>query len=51
MGATNILLERRRAPTRRATMLRMAQIYAERFADPTAYPRDFRCDLALGCAA
>jgi SAM-dependent methyltransferase len=33
MGATNILLERRRAPTRRATMLRMAEIYAERFAD------------------
>jgi len=33
MGATNILVERRRAPTRRATMLRMAQIYAERFAD------------------
>jgi SAM-dependent methyltransferase len=33
MGATNILLERRRTPTRRATMLRMAQIYAERFAD------------------
>jgi SAM-dependent methyltransferase len=34
MGATNILIERRRIPTRRATMLRMAQIYAERFADP-----------------
>ena len=34
MGATNILFERRRKPTRRATMLRMAQIYAERFADP-----------------
>lgn len=34
MGATNILIERRRAPTRRATMLRMAQIYAERFSDP-----------------
>jgi SAM-dependent methyltransferase len=33
MGATNILAERRRTPTRRATMLRMAQIYAERFAD------------------
>jgi SAM-dependent methyltransferase len=33
MGATNILLERRRAPTRRATMLRMAQLYGERFAD------------------
>jgi SAM-dependent methyltransferase len=34
MGATNMLIERRRAPTRRGTMLRMAQIYAERFADP-----------------
>jgi SAM-dependent methyltransferase len=33
MGATNVLLERRRLPTRRATMLRMAQIYAKRFAD------------------
>ena len=34
MGATNILVERRRTPARRATLLRMAQIYAERFADP-----------------
>jgi SAM-dependent methyltransferase len=34
MGATNILVERRRTPTRRATMLRMAEIYGERFADP-----------------
>jgi len=34
MGASNILVERRRTPTRRTTMLRMAQIYAERFADP-----------------
>jgi SAM-dependent methyltransferase len=33
MGATNILVERRRAPTRRTTMLRMVEIYAERFAD------------------
>jgi SAM-dependent methyltransferase len=33
MGATNILVERRRMPTRRATMLRMAQLYGERFAD------------------
>src|SRR5712672_3414374 len=32
MGATNILVERRRMPTRRATMLRMAQIYGEGFA-------------------
>ena len=34
MGAGNILVERRRAPTRRATLLRMAEIYGERFADP-----------------
>jgi SAM-dependent methyltransferase len=34
MGATNVLVERHRAPTRRATMLRMAQIYSERFSDP-----------------
>ncbi|HEY9454808.1 MAG TPA: methyltransferase domain-containing protein [Bradyrhizobium sp.] len=33
MGATNILIERRRTPTRRATLLRMAQIYGERFSD------------------
>lgn len=34
MGATNILVERRRTPTRRATLLRMAQIYGERSSDP-----------------
>jgi SAM-dependent methyltransferase len=34
MGATNILLDRRRTPTRRTTLLRMAEIYGERFADP-----------------
>ena len=34
MGATNIMVERRRTPTRRATLMRMAQIYSERFADP-----------------
>ena len=33
MGATNVLAERRRTPLRRATLLRMAQIYHERFAD------------------
>jgi SAM-dependent methyltransferase len=33
MGATNILLERRRTPTRVATMMRMAEIYAGRFSD------------------
>jgi SAM-dependent methyltransferase len=34
MGATNTLHERRRAPLRRATLERMATIYAERFSDP-----------------
>src|SRR5262245_12197796 len=34
MGATNVLRERRREPLRRATVERMAEIYAERFSDP-----------------
>jgi len=34
MGATNVLVERRKSPSRRTTLLRMAQIYSERFADP-----------------
>lgn len=34
MAAANALIERRRAPLRRATLRRMAEIYAERFADP-----------------
>jgi SAM-dependent methyltransferase len=33
MGASNVLTERRRTPLRRETLLRMAEIYAERFAD------------------
>jgi SAM-dependent methyltransferase len=33
MGATNILSERRRMPLKRATLQRMAEIYAARFAD------------------
>jgi hypothetical protein len=33
MGATNALLERRRVPLRRATLLRMAEHYTSRFAD------------------
>jgi SAM-dependent methyltransferase len=33
MGATNALLDRRRAPLKRATLMRMAEIYAQRFAD------------------
>ena len=34
MGATNVLNDRRRRPLRRATLVRMAEIYGERFADP-----------------
>jgi hypothetical protein len=34
MGATNALVERRRVPLKRATLQRMAEIYAERFSDP-----------------
>ncbi len=34
MGATNILTERRRMPLRRATLQRLTEIYARRFADP-----------------
>ena len=34
MGATNVMIERRRTPTRPATMMRMAQLYTQRFADP-----------------
>ncbi|MEA1834523.1 methyltransferase domain-containing protein [Methylobacterium durans] len=34
MGLTNVLTERRRTPLRRATLVRAAEIYADRFADP-----------------
>jgi len=34
MGATNALVERRRQPLRRATLRRMLEVYAERFAGP-----------------
>jgi SAM-dependent methyltransferase len=34
MGATNALLARRRKPLKRATLLRVAEIYAARFSDP-----------------
>ena len=33
MGATNVLLARRHTPLRRTTLLRMAEIYSEEFAD------------------
>lgn len=34
MGLTNVLVERRRTPLRRATLMRAAALYAERFTDP-----------------
>ena len=34
MGATNPLVDRRRVPLKRRTLLRMAEIYHDRFADP-----------------
>jgi SAM-dependent methyltransferase len=34
MGAGNVLTERRRTPLRRATLRRLMEIYAEKFADP-----------------
>jgi len=34
MGATNTLVARRRVPLRRATLLRMTEIYGRRFRDP-----------------
>jgi SAM-dependent methyltransferase len=34
MGATNPLVERRRAPLRRATLMRMVEIYGQRYSDP-----------------
>jgi SAM-dependent methyltransferase len=33
MGATNMLMDRRHTPLRRATLMRAAEIYAERFSD------------------
>jgi SAM-dependent methyltransferase len=33
MGATNVLTERRRAPLKRKTLSRLAEVYAERFSD------------------
>lgn len=34
MGGSNVLTERSRHPTRRAVMLKAAEVYAQRFADP-----------------
>jgi hypothetical protein len=45
MGATNVMIERRRTPTRRATLLRMAQVYTSRFADADGRIRDLAVRL------
>jgi SAM-dependent methyltransferase len=34
MGATNTLIARRRRPLKRATLMRMAELYAQNFSDP-----------------
>ena len=52
MGAGNALIERRRTPLRRATLRRMLEVYAERFADRRRpHPRDVRDRLAVGLGA
>ena len=45
MGATNVMIERRRAPLKRATLMRMAEVYQERFADPDGR---MRATFAIG---
>ena len=50
MGATNVMIERRRTPTRRATLLRMAEIYTEAlFRSRRPHPRQF--STSSGCPA
>ena len=52
MGATNILVERRQTPTRRATLLRMAQIYARTLRrSRRPHPRHLRHHLAVRLGA
>ena len=52
MGATNALVERRRTPLRRATLLRMAEIYARALCRRRRPPaRDLRDRLAVGLGA
>ena len=52
MGATNVLAERRRAPLKRATLPRMAEIYARAFRRRRRPPaRELRDRLAVGLGA
>lgn len=51
MGATNVLVERRRAPLRRATLMRAAETYQQRFSDPDGRVRaTFEIVFASGWA-
>ena len=52
MGATNALVERRRTPLRRATLARMAEIYARALRrSGRPHPRDLRDRLAVRLGA
>lgn len=51
MGETNIRRDRRRTPTRRTTLMRAAEIYAERFAGPDGrIPATFQVFFLTGWA-
>lgn len=51
MGASNVLCERRRRPTRRQTVLRAAEIYTERYARPDGrVPATFEIVTVTGWA-
>jgi SAM-dependent methyltransferase len=51
MGATNVLRDRRHVPLRRATLMRMAEIYAERFGDEDGrLPATFEINWLSGWA-
>lgn len=50
MGATNVLLARRRTPLRRATLMRAAEVYAERFGREGRIPATFELLMLSGWA-
>jgi SAM-dependent methyltransferase len=51
MGASNVLADRRRVPVSRALLMRVSEIYAERFADPDGrIPATFEMLVMTGWA-
>jgi hypothetical protein len=51
MGLTNALLDRRRTPLRRTTLLRAASLYGDRFAEPEGrFPATFELVWLSGWA-